>query len=172
MEKILIIGSSGSGKSTFAEKLANKTGVELIHLDALYYDLKGNGLYNGEWERAQSEMVKKEKWIIDGNFFRTINIRLKEADTVILFDFPKLFSLYRNLKRFILYRNNHRPDMPASFKEDISLSDIKKILLFNSTRLLDQIKNNSNIKKIIIFKNNREADQYLFLNILPNHEKL
>lgn len=161
MNKILVLGNSGTGKSTFSTLLGQKTGIAVTHLDSLYFQLNGANLPAGEWERVQEELMREEKWIIDGNFPRTLDIRLRQADTVIFFNFPVWFSLYRKLKRLWQYRSESRPDMPDSFKEKMSWRDLKKVLMFNNTEVLNKIKTYPNINNLIVFTNPKDSEVYL-----------
>ena len=88
MNRIIVIGGNGSGKSTFAKKLHSSTGLPLVHLDRL--------LWYGDWqvrERAEFDALlgaelEKDRWIIDGNYNRTIERRMAACDTVFVLDYP------------------------------------------------------------------------------------
>ncbi len=102
MDRIAIIGLQGAGKSTFAKKLGKKLKRLVIHLDKEYFLPNWERRYSREgWIVYQNELVKQKKWIIDGNYKSTIDIRLKEADTIIFFDFPKLICIFRTFKRLL-----------------------------------------------------------------------
>ena len=99
MNRILIIGCAGSGKSTFAKKLHTLIDCELIHLDRIFWKPGWVRTPKNEWRKMQNELVTKESWIIDGNYHNTMDIRLSRADTVIFFDFPRILCLWNALKR-------------------------------------------------------------------------
>lgn len=88
MLKILVIGSPGAGKSTFARKLRNVTGLPLYYLDMLWHNPNRTNISREEFDARLSEIVKMEEWIIDGNYQRTLEMRLRECDTVFLLDYP------------------------------------------------------------------------------------
>ena len=134
MKRILVIGNSGGGKSTLATALAEKTGLPLTHLDALYWC--------GNWEhRSREEFdilleaeLQKEKWIIDGNFSRTYPRRLQFADTVIWLDLPVLACLWGATKRVFQNHGKSRPDMGGNCPEHFDKRKIelyKAIIAFN-----------------------------------------
>lgn len=162
MDRIAIVGNSGAGKSTFAQKLAKKLNIKVTHLDYLYQTNTRKVRKNISWDMIQNKLVLNEKWIIDGNFPRTWQIRLKAADTIIFFDFPIWMSLYRVLLRRIKYQNTNRPDMPVGVNEKLRLIDIKKILIFSRPNVIVSTFKLHN-KKLIVFRSNNEADKFLDL---------
>src|SRR3989344_8957244 len=96
MERILIIGLQGSGKSTFANKLGQGLNREVIHLDKVYYESGWKHIQTKEeWRQTIKELVLREKWIMDGQYTSTLDIRIPTADAIIFFNFNKLFCLYR-----------------------------------------------------------------------------
>ena len=84
MKKIIVIWSPGAGKSVFSKKLKSITNIPLYHLDMLYHKADGTHISKEELEEKLTEIFKKDNWIIDGNYQRTIEMRLKECDTVFL----------------------------------------------------------------------------------------
>src|SRR6266404_5200610 len=121
MKKILIIGSGGAGKSTFAARLGKVLELDVIHLDKLYWKPGWVETPKEEWKEIVEEIVKRDSWIIDGNYGGTREIRLRACDTVILLDTPRYICIYRILKRALLYRNRTRPDMGTSCREKLDL---------------------------------------------------
>ena len=88
MKKVLVIGCPGSGKSTFARRLRDRTGLPLYPLDLLWHRPDKTTVSETEFDAALAEILRKDRWIIDGNFSRTLERRLAECDTVYLFDLP------------------------------------------------------------------------------------
>ena len=111
MHKILIIGGNGSGKTTFAKKLAQKTRLPLVHLDKLYWKDNWQHVTQEEFDSLLLPELKKNSWIIDGNMKRTLPLRLKYCDTVIIFDFPRALCLWGAIKRCISNYGKSRDDM-------------------------------------------------------------
>src|SRR3989344_3359032 len=102
MNRILIIGISGSGKSTFANKLGKTLKREVIHLDKVYYPHPFRWEHTqsrDEWKQTVRNLVVKNKWIIDGHYNSTLSIRIPRADIIIFFNFSKILCLYRVCKR-------------------------------------------------------------------------
>ncbi|MBR5825880.1 MAG: AAA family ATPase, partial [Clostridia bacterium] len=88
MKKVIVIGCPGSGKTTFAEKLSKSTGLPLYYLDAIWHKPDKTHIPREKFDERIFEIFKESEWIIDGNYKRTIEMRLKECDTVFLFDLP------------------------------------------------------------------------------------
>lgn len=95
MEKIAIIVAGGTGKSTLARELGEILKLPVYHLDTLYWKPGWVSTPTEEWEQVMVNLVSKDKWIIDGNYGKSIDIRLKKADTVIFLDYPTYISLFR-----------------------------------------------------------------------------
>ncbi|WP_319995112.1 hypothetical protein [Trichococcus shcherbakoviae] len=164
MKRIVVIGCSGSGKSTFSRKLQQVTGNPLHHLDKLYW-LPGWELRSDvEQDRIQKERIKEDSWIIDGNYQRSLPIRLERADTVFFFDYPRRLCLYRALKRIVSNRKRTRPDMGEGCPERFDWEFMKFIWNFNKNNrpgliaLLDQAPAGIEIQH---FRRPREARDYL-----------
>ena len=88
-QKIIILGCSGSGKSTFARALAAKTGLPLVHLDNVWWRADGTHVSREEFDRALAALLQDERWILDGDYSRTYEVRIQAADTVVFLDYPE-----------------------------------------------------------------------------------
>ena len=87
--RILILGCPGSGKSTLARALAARTGLPLVYLDNLWWRADGTHISREAFDRALGELLPGEQWIMDGDYSRTYEVRLRAADTVIFLDYPE-----------------------------------------------------------------------------------
>lgn len=164
-KKIIVIGSCGSGKTTFSLQLGYITGLPVIHLDKEYWQPGWVEPIQDEWIEKLNELMSKDKWILDGNFKSSLELRLQQADTVIFLDFKRHLCLYRVGKRFLKNFNKSRSDMPEGCNEKIDLDFIKFIWKFpENTRpvIYDKLSKYS-LKKIIL-RTPKEAE--LFLNKL------
>ena len=90
MERVLIIGGNGCGKTTLARTLAHKLSLPLVHLDKLYWRDNWQNVSPDEFDELLRLELAKPKWIIDGNIGRTLSHRIRYCDTVIYMDFPRL----------------------------------------------------------------------------------
>ena len=94
-----MIGSGGAGKSTVARHLGKLLNIEVFNLDALYWKPGWVKTPRGEWRKIIEELLKRDSWIIDGNYSNTLELRLKECDTVIFLDIGSAACLWRVVKR-------------------------------------------------------------------------
>ncbi|WP_422123576.1 DNA topology modulation protein [Planococcus sp. X10-3] len=164
MNRIAIIGSGGSGKSTLSRKLGTKLNLEVYHLDVLLWKPNWQPTSKEEQRKIQMELVKKDEWIIDGNYNGTMDIRLTEADTIIFLDFNRVLCTYRALKRMIQYRNRKRPDMAEGVKERFDSDFIKWIWNYPKVVrpiVMQRLEKLPKDKAIIILKSPKEAERFL-----------
>jgi adenylate kinase family enzyme len=111
VKRIVIIGPGGAGKSTLALQLGAVLDLPVIHLDRELWQPGWVITPRDSQVRLQAEMVTGDRWIIDGNYGATLQIRLTAADTVLFLDLHPLRCLWRVFKRSIRYRGRTRPDM-------------------------------------------------------------
>lgn len=105
MDRILVVGCGGSGKTHLARQLAGVLNVPLTHLDGVYYDAEWNPLRQEKFAACQRELVRQNRWVIEGNYASsTLPIRLAAADTVLFLDLPAVTCLLGVLQRRWRYR--------------------------------------------------------------------
>ena len=131
MNRIMIIGCCGSGKTTLAKRLASKLNIPLIHLDVLHWRDNWEEAPQEEFDDLLTQAIKKDKWIVDGNYDSTIDLRLKYCDTVIYLDYPRWVCLYGVLKRLIKGYGKSRADMGGYCPEKFDFEFIKFVWNFN-----------------------------------------
>lgn len=120
MKRVLVIGSPGAGKSTFAVALAKRTGLDPIHLDKHYWRAGWIEPDAGEWAAEVERLTARDRWVMDGNYGGTLALRLRRADTVIWLDYSARVCLWRILRRAVRYRGRVRPDMAIGCPERMS----------------------------------------------------
>ena len=163
MERIMIIGCGGAGKSTLARELGRLTGLPVYHLDALYWKQGWEPTAKKEWALKIEELASEPRWIIDGNYSSTMEIRLRNADTIIFLDYSRWKNIYGIIKRRIMYRNKTRPDMHEGCKERLDWPFIKWIWQFEQQHapVLREKLQMFPKKKIYHFRNRKELMAWL-----------
>lgn len=154
-KRIIVIGCPGAGKSTFGRKLHDATQIDLYHLDAIYWNKDCSHITREELIEKQKEIFEKDSFIIDGNFKSTLELRIKEADVVFLFDLPTDICI-QGAKN----RKGNRPEMPCQLPDNQELIDFIKSFNKDVMPRMKELfkKYNSNV---ITFHSHKEADEYI-----------
>ncbi|UQN05318.1 AAA family ATPase [Deinococcus sp. QL22] len=124
IQRVLIVGSPGAGKSTLAKKLATRTGLPLIHLDELYWNPGWIKVEPAVWQQRLAEALAAERWILDGNFSTTLRERALRADLVVFLMPPRLLCLWRAFWRERLNLRPHARQDGAKWPSRALLLDI------------------------------------------------
>ena len=163
MERILIIGCSGSGKSWLARELGQKLGLPVIHLDQLWWQTGWQNVTVEEFDSRLAMALNMDRWIIDGNYSRTMEERLTRCDTVIYLDFSRWACLLGMCQRLLTNRGKTRPDMSAGCPERFNWEFVKWIWNFNKN---NRVRNYTYLAKAkhaksVLLKNRKEVQRFL-----------
>ena|ERR1051325_3370369 len=164
MRRVLVIGSGGAGKSTFAARLGERTGVPVIHLDAHFWRAGWQETPREEWAARVEEMIAGDCWIMDGNYGGTMERRLAACDTVIFLDFPRALCLWRVIKRRVQFRGRSRPDMAEGCREHLTWEFIRWVWSYARERRPGVLKRLSELEegqRVVVLRSPREAQRFL-----------
>lgn len=131
MQRVLVIGPCGAGKSTLSVELARRLALPVHHIDQLNWQ---PGWVEGGKDELRTKLdaiVAGERWLIDGNYGGTMDIRLARADTVVYLDYPIRLCLRRLLGRIWTYRGLTRPDMTRDCPERFDLAFFFYVMMWN-----------------------------------------
>ena len=159
MKKVIVVGCPGSGKSTFARKLQEKTGLPLYYLDMIWHKPDKTTLTKEEFDEKLHELIARDEWIIDGNYSRTLEPRLQACDTAFVFDLPLEVCLAGAQARV----GTKRIDMPWE-ETELSQEFLNYILSFSQQqlpRLLQLAQQYSSQKQVVFFRSRQECDDFL-----------
>ena len=160
-KKVIVLGNNGSGKSYFSKKLAEITGLPLIHLDLLYWQKNWTHPSREEWAEIQRNILASEQWIIDGMHISTLEIRFKEADAIYFLDIDTYICLESVRQR----ETQDRTDFPNHLDKQNGNFDtfIQGVLGFEEKRKprIIELHNKYPSKNFIMFKTRKEIDDYL-----------
>jgi adenylate kinase family enzyme len=112
-----IIGCAGSGKSTLAVRLGDLLDLPVIHLDQHFWQAGWQVTPREVWRERVQSLVERERWIIDGHYRSTMDIRLPCSDTIVFLDYATWRCLLGVARRVWRYRGRTRPDLAPDCPE-------------------------------------------------------
>lgn len=159
MQKIIVIGCPGAGKSTFARGLRDITGLPLYYLDMIWHKPDGNNVSREDFDTALDEILVRDRWIIDGNYQRTLEKRLEVCDTVFLLDFPLEVCLAGAQSRIGMKRED-LPWLETQFDPEFRrwIEEFPEKKLPEIYKMLEKYRAS---REIIIFRSRQETEEYL-----------
>lgn len=161
MNRILVIGINGAGKSTIARRLGKKLNIKVFHLDKYYWKKNWDKPEKKQWRKTVKKLIQKPSWIIDGTYPSTLNLRAQKADTIIYLEAPKLVVLFRIIKRFFIYSHKSKIfDRPKGLKERLSWQLIKKVITYDKQKILQKLHQHKD-KNIIVLQSEKAITQFM-----------
>ena len=160
--RISIVGGSGSGKSTLANILSKELKLPAIHLDAINYSSNWVEIDKDERDKIISNKSAEDKWIIDGNYNKTLQERFEKADLIIWLDYSTIKQLKGVIKRYLKTYNKERPEIPG-WKERLDFTFIRYVLTYNKKKrpvIVEYLKNIPK-EKVLVFKKQKDLNKWL-----------
>lgn len=160
--RISIVGGSGSGKSTLCNILSKELNLPAIHLDAINYKPNWVEIDKEERDKIISNKSEEDKWIIDGNYNKTLQERFDKADLIIWLDYSTIKQLKGVIKRYLKTYNKERPEIPGC-KERLDFTFIKYVLTYNKKKrpvIVEYLKNMPK-EKVLVFKRQKDLNKWL-----------
>ncbi|MEL6925933.1 MAG: AAA family ATPase [Bacteroidota bacterium] len=165
MERVMIIGCAGSGKTTLANQLGHLLKSEIIYLDQHFWQGGWEReLSDDKWKHIVEELTGKPRWVMDGNYGGTQELRFEKADTVIFLDRSTWRCLWRVLRRTLRYHGQPRPHMPEGCPERFDWEFTHYILRYNLTRrpkILKRLTGFDGTKRVHILRSDHEVQDFL-----------
>jgi adenylate kinase family enzyme len=167
MKRILILGPSGTGKTTLSRRLAERLEIPTLHLDTVYWIRDWEHLSKDEFHQWMAHYLKEHpSWVIDGNYTnnRHFDLRLKLADTIILLDYGTQAALKGIHERAATYKHQVRSDMAEGCVEGIDQAFLQYVAFYYKTRmkwLKAMVMRHQGQKRILVFKNRDETMRWL-----------
>jgi len=129
MQRVLVLGPGASGKSTFARRLSDATGIPRIELDAVFWSADLQPTARADWVARQEQLCAGAAWILDGDLgpYDTLEVRLELADAVVVLDLPTWRCAWRAIRRsreprdfwrwLLTWRRRYRPKLMRAVAE-------------------------------------------------------
>lgn len=162
------MGPGGAGKSVLARRMGERTGLPVIHLDAHYWSAGWVEPPREAWDRKVRELIAGERWIMDGNYGRTVGVRFAAADTIVFLDFPRRISIPRVVRRAIMYRGKTRPDLAEGCPEQVPLEFLRYLWRYprdSRPRIVAAMNDSGAHARHVVLRTPREVER--FLDSLP-----
>lgn len=102
MERVSVVGCSGSGKSTIAAELAERLGTTHLELDAVFHQPGWTPLPSEEFRAQVGAVVERDRWVVDGNYSTVRDLVWARADTVVWLDLPRRAVMPQLLRRTVV----------------------------------------------------------------------
>jgi adenylate kinase family enzyme len=172
MNKVMVIGSSGAGKSVFSTRLSAITGLPLIHLDKHHWRPGWTEPPKEVWREQVAGLISRDRWIMDGNFGGTMEMRLAGCDTAIFLDLPRHICAWRVLKRAVSHYGRTRPDLAEGCPEKFDLPFLKWVWDFperSRPTVLQRLSRVADRVKIVTLRSDIEKDKFLESLKLPKN---
>jgi adenylate kinase family enzyme/N-acetylglutamate synthase-like GNAT family acetyltransferase len=170
--RINVIGTSGTGKSTFARKLSERLGCQHIEMDKVFWGPNWHWppdeVFFGNLRKALSQ----DKWVLDGNYTRTIPIKWERIEMVVWLDYSFALTLFQAVKR-ALKRSMTQEEL---WEGTGNRESFRKSFFSKDSIILWTIKTHRSVRtkyesymrdpkyshiKFVRLKNHREADNFL-----------
>lgn len=164
LQRTLVLGSSGSGKSTFARQLAQLLQVRVIHLDSFFWQPNWVATPAHEWQQKLDSLLHINSWVMDGNYTASLDLRLSFADTVIFLDFNRLICVSRCIKRLLQNWGRNRQELAPGCYEKMDWEFFKWIWNYPSDikpHILKRLEACAGNQRVFILRGNGETADFL-----------
>lgn len=149
MQRINVIGTSGSGKSHFSRELAQQLDMPYVQLDAMYWLPQWQEPETAVFADKVRPVLLTEKWVLDGNFSKINAIKWQRVDTIIWLDYGFFRTLYQVFMRSLRRAWQHQEIWPGTGNKE----SFRRSFLSSESVILWMLKN---------YRNNRRKYTRLF----------
>lgn len=160
--RISIIGGPGSGKTTLSNILSAKYNIPATHIDGIHHLENWQVRNKDERDKIILDIVKKEKWIIDGTYRHTLKQRLDASDLIVWLDYSSFALVKGVVKRFLKNPGKEKQEIPGC-KERLSLTFVKYVMKYNKDKrhFITDALQDINEDRVIIFKKQKDLNKWL-----------
>ena len=169
MQRVLVIGCSGAGKSTFARALGKQTGLPVVHIDQLFWQPNWKQVPQEIYFARLDQAVAGEQWIIDGNNPSTLDRRIPRADTIIWLRRSRAVCYWRIFRRVMASYEQVRPDMAPGCPERFDWEFVKYIWRFPKLyrpRMVEALNRHRAWARTVMLSSEAESKAFLCKRVL------
>jgi adenylate kinase family enzyme len=164
MNRIMVVGNAGAGKSTFARRLGAKLAVPVVHLDSHFWRPGWQIPDLLTWRQQLATLAASSAWVMDGNYINTFDIRMPRADSLVWLDHPRGICMRRVLMRTIMGYGRTRPDLADDCPDRFDMAFLRYIWGFPANqrpRIVAGIAQYGDHLSVIRLSCDREAENFL-----------
>ena len=161
VNRISIIGGSGSGKTVLSENLAKDLDLPVCHLDGIHHLANWEVRDKKERDNIIFEKINEPKWVMDGTYRSTLKDRLKKSDLAIYLDYSSMAQVKGVLGRFIRLKGKERPEMPGC-NEKMSFEFLLWVFNWRKNKRAEVVEalNTIDKDKVMTFKSRRQLNKW------------
>ena len=166
MQRVLVMGCPGAGKSTFARALADKLAVPLVSIDRLYWQPGWREPKTEDFTATMTDEAAKPAWVMDGNYVVSGagDLRRERAQAIVWFDLPRLACLSGALRRIVPNYGTVRAEMAPGCPERFDWAFMKYIWTYRARQrpmLVSYLDTLRSDQPLAIFRSRAQASAYL-----------
>jgi adenylate kinase family enzyme len=165
MRRIMIIGGSGTGKSTLAREIGTRLDLPLVHLDRHYWSPGWVAPEPVEWRRRVAELAARDAWVMDGNYSSTFDLRVPRAHALVWLDLPRWVYFPRAVKRLVANYGRERGDIgpgcPERFDADFLFNWVWNYPSRTRPRTLQLVQDLATTKRVVVLRRRREVEAFV-----------
>jgi adenylate kinase family enzyme len=164
VQRIMVIGSSGTGKSTVARRLGEMLGLPVIHLDAEFWRPGWVEPERAIWHQQVAALAARDAWIMDGQYSATWDLRVNRADTIIWLDLPRRIYMTRIIKRTLLNYGRVRGDLGPGCPERFDWPFLKFVWNYphrSRSNVMVLLEREARVRRVVILRSEREVATFL-----------
>jgi adenylate kinase family enzyme len=156
-QRVLVLGNGGSGKSTLAQELSLRLKLPIVHLDRIFWLPGWQSVSPELFDERLREEINRETWIIDGNYTRTLELRLSRSQAVVFMDMPRMVCLAGVLARYFSFRGRTRPDLTPGCPEKVDWEFLRWIWNFNRSHRAAYLERFASLDQPVVILRSRKA---------------